>query len=336
MAAGAAAAAALPASLARSRMSLVSNRRAFSARPKCIADGSSQLQPHAAMWSRTSFSSQHSAMFCNSLRRSTGRLLTVRRNSETTSWQLPVEASWKQEILWTQVPIKESRKVAKELYHVQVDIASNPELKSGFTVPGQFVQVKFGTGKPAFLAIASPPKLAESSGVLEFLIKDVEGSTASQVCALPVGAQVEMSQVMGRGFPLDKLSPPEEYPTVLIFATGSGISPIRSVIEHGFAADKRKDVRLYFGASDSSFMAYQDRFEAWETSGVQVIPVFSDAGAEWEGEKGFVQAAYSKGPKPADPQHAVALLCGQKEMAEEVTRILLEDGLAADKVLLNF
>ena len=44
------------------------------------------------------------------------------------------------------------------------------------------------------------------------------------------GSEVEASNVMGKGFPIDKC-PPEQFPTLLIFATGSGISPIRSLIE---------------------------------------------------------------------------------------------------------
>lgn len=34
-------------------------------------------------------------------------------------------------------------------------------------------------------------------------------------------------------------------------------SPIRSLIEAGFGADKRADVRLYYGARNLSRMAYQ-------------------------------------------------------------------------------
>lgn len=34
-------------------------------------------------------------------------------------------------------------------------------------------------------------------------------------------------------------------------------SPIRSLIEAGFNADKRSDVRLYYGARNVNWMAYQ-------------------------------------------------------------------------------
>jgi len=60
-------------------------------------------------------------------------------------------------------------------------------------------------------------------GAFEFLVKSVAGSTAELLCGLKKGDVVELSQVMGRGFDVDLIEPPEAYPTVLIFATGSGI-----------------------------------------------------------------------------------------------------------------
>jgi arabinosyltransferase len=63
---------------------------------------------------------------------------------------------------------------------------------------------------------------------------------------------------MGKGFPVASV-PPEEADTVLIFATGTGIAPIKAVIESGaLEADKRKDVRLYFGCSDNDSSPYKE------------------------------------------------------------------------------
>eukprot|EP00967_Tisochrysis_lutea_P145401 scaffold272996_cov19-Tisochrysis_lutea.AAC.1 len=53
--------------------------------------------------------------------------------------------------------------------------------------------------------------------------------------------------LQGKGFPVDQI-PAASFPTVLMFATGSGISPIKAVIESGvLEVSKRKDVRLYYG-----------------------------------------------------------------------------------------
>lgn len=58
------------------------------------------------------------------------------------------------------------------------------------------------------------------------------------------------------------------------FLLGSGISPIKALIESGdLAADKRSDVRLYYGTRDAAHTAYADRISAWEAAGVKVIQV---------------------------------------------------------------
>ncbi|KAJ8570212.1 hypothetical protein K7X08_006789 [Anisodus acutangulus] len=71
-------------------------------------------------------------------------------------------------------------------------------------------------------------------------------------------------------------------------------SPIRSLIEAGFGAYKRSDVRLYYGARNLKRMAYQDRFENWASSGVKVVPVLSQPDDGWTGEHGYVQAAFAR------------------------------------------
>lgn len=90
--------------------------------------------------------------------------------------------------------------------------------------------------------------------MFEFLVKSVSGSTAEMLCELKEGDVVELSHAIGNGFEIEEIRTCQ---TVLIFATGSGISPIRSLIETGFSADERSDVRLYYGARNLNRMAYQ-------------------------------------------------------------------------------
>ncbi|XP_015865639.1 fruit protein pKIWI502 [Ziziphus jujuba] len=239
--------------------------------------------------------------------------------------------------VWTQAPLSVVEAAAESLFHVTVDLSDSPDLAASHTRAGQYLQLRVpDVEKPSFLAIASPPSLAESGGSFEFLVKSVAGSTAELLCGLKRGDVVELSQVMGKGFDTDRIDPPEDYPTVLIFATGSGISPIRSLIESGFSAAKRSDVRLYYGARNLKRMAYQDRFKEWESSGVKIVPVLSQPDEDWKGERGYVQAAFARAKQILNPISTGAVLCGQKQMAEEVTSILVADGVLSEKILKNF
>ncbi|CAI0447352.1 unnamed protein product [Linum tenue] len=238
---------------------------------------------------------------------------------------------------WTQAPLSEIEPVAESLFHVSIDVSDHPDLAASHTLPGQYLQLRIPeVDKPSFLAIASPPSFAASRGAFEFLVKSIAGSTAELLCALKRGNVVELSHVMGKGFGIDQIEPPEKYPTVLIFATGSGISPIRSLIESGFGAKQRSDVRLYYGARNLKRMAYQDRFKEWESSGVTIVPVLSQPDSSWSGEAGYVQAAFARATQISSPAGTGAVLCGQKQMAEEVTSILVAAGVSTDKILKNF
>lgn len=127
---------------------------------------------------------------------------------------------------WTQAPLTLVAPASPDasLFHVSIDVSDAPDLAASHTVPGQYLQLRLPAApKPAFLAIASPPALAAASGELEFLVKRVAGSTADLLCGLRRGDVVELSAVMGRGFEVERISPPEAFQTVLIFATGSGI-----------------------------------------------------------------------------------------------------------------
>ncbi|RZB43585.1 Fruit protein pKIWI502 isoform D [Glycine soja] len=181
------------------------------------------------------------------------RTTTRRRRLATASAALRQDTT-----VWTPAPLSEVEHAAESLFHIAIDVSDAPDHAASHTLAGQYLQLRLPDAlKPSFLAIASPPKLAAARGVFEFLVKSVAGSTAEALCALKRGDVVELSQVMGNGFNIDRIHPPKNFGTVLVFATGSGISPIRSLIESGFDAAKRSDVRLYYGARNLQRMAYQ-------------------------------------------------------------------------------
>ena len=60
------------------------------------------------------------------------------------------------------------------------------DLASGYTIGGQYLQLKVGDSKPAFYAIASAPS---AQSPIELLIKN-QGSTAEILCDSKAGALV--------------------------------------------------------------------------------------------------------------------------------------------------
>lgn len=136
--------------------------------------------------------------------------------------------------------------------------------------------------------------------------------------------------MMGKGFPIDR-APSSQFQTVYLFATGSGISPIKALIESGaLDANGRDQVTLYYGVRSPEAMAYADKVSQWESEhGVRVVPVYSQLGG------GYVQDAFAKDGAKVGADVA-AVLCGQKGMAEAVTDMLTAGGVPKEAILLNF
>ncbi|CAN6251620.1 unnamed protein product [Urochloa humidicola] len=241
--------------------------------------------------------------------------------------------------VWTPAPVSAVGAATADgsIFHVAVDLSDAADLADSYTSPGQYLQIRVPSGgeepKSAFVAVASPPG---GGARFEFLVKSVPGTTAERLCGLRDGDVVELGAVMGKGFPLERITPADAVQTVLIFAAGTGISTIRSLVEFGFGANERSDVRLYYGARSLKTMAYQDRFVNWESAGLKIIPVLSQPDDSWKGERGYAQHAFLRAKNIVNPSSTGAVLCGQRQMQEEVTSALVADGVSQDKILTNF
>jgi len=115
-----------------------------------------------------------------------------------------------------------------------------------------------------------------------------------------------------------------------------GCSPIRSLIESGFVENNKTGISLFYGVRNLQRMAYQERFDDWEAKGVKIVPVLSRPDSQWTGERGYVQNVFSRMKNILNPSSVGAILCGHKQMTEEITRILVADGLSKDRILTNF
>lgn len=239
-----------------------------------------------------------------------------------------VRASWGAPVEWATAKVVANRQVADKLHVIQLDLGE--ERGAGYSKAGQFVQAKIGEEcKPGFFAIASAPD-PNNAGVVELLIK-ANGEAAEAICAAAPGAEVDASPVMGKGFPVDRI-PAADVDRVLLFATGSGISPLRALIQSGaLEADKRKGgVKLYYGTRAASSTAFADTIPAWKEAGIEVVHVYSEDG------KGYVQDVFmADGPLPNGARTGIVLV-GQKQMVEAVTEFAIGQGVDKERILLNF
>ena len=284
----------------------------------------------------------------------------------------PLFMGWGPDPIWSAAAVERNIQACPSGSCISLKL--NVDDGTEFMYPGQYVQVKPSGDtdvNPVFLAIASaptgtPPKPTppgkkkkakdeadaaagpEAStplpGTWEFLIKKTDNN--DWLTNIQPGQSLDVSQVMGGGFPCQENLEGFKYdfPTqnVLLFATGSGIAPIRSAIESKqLNISGGRTCTLYYGVRTPDDMPYVSKFAQWEELGVQVVPVISqpdlpcESGAVWQGRTGYVQNALEEDGVPI-PRNSGALLCGVKGMCESVKSTLLDSGMFEGRILFNF
>lgn len=223
---------------------------------------------------------------------------------------------------WSSATVTQNEVVAPGLHRVSMKVAD--EVARGFHAPGQYHRVRVASGKDAVFAIASAP----GSTTFEYLIRANDG-VAGAWTALGVGARVDVGLPDGPGYPLES----SRGRTILLIGTGTGWAPLRSVLNA--LRPRRADfgeVHALYGAHEPTQLAWADEFVGLARDRITVVPTISHAAPGWTGEVGRVQHLVDRLPT----QNAVAFLCGQPEMIEEVTAVLGRRGLPPERVFLNF
>ena len=247
---------------------------------------------------------------------------------------------WGPEPIWSTAQVQTNVVANESGKSVSIAITVTPETASEYKVPGQYVQLRLNEEtKPLFLAISSPPD--GENAVFEFLIKKTDDN--GWITDAAAGSEVEMSQVLGNGFPMkDNLEGFKyDFPTqnVLLFGVGSGIAPIKAAMESGqlgiASGGGGRTARLYYGVQTPEDLCFVDKFAEWESMGFQVVPVLSQPPSGWNGRTGYVQNCLEEDGVPI-PRNSGCLLCGMKGMAESVTDILSKAGVFEGRILTNF
>ena len=216
---------------------------------------------------------------------------------------------------------------AKDLAGVKVNLA-DPALAAAFQNPGQYVQVRLPSGRAGYFAIASRPGECDC---FEFLLK-CGNEITDEWLALKPGDRLEMTPPMGQGYPIQH----HRGKDVLLFAVGSGISPIRSLIWY-LAAHRQEyaGVTLFFGARTPAHFAYQEELASWEAEGVRVVRVVSqEKGSDAGYVHGYVQNAVAA--HPLQPENTVAFVCGKQGLGAGVPAELARLGVPGERIIQNF
>lgn len=115
------------------------------------------------------------------------------------------------------------------------------------------------------------------------------------------------------------------YENIVFLATGTGIAPIKSIIEDIDNSDlqfKNKNFWLFVGARYENDLLWEPNFE---NLNINYIPVLSRQVNNWDGEKGYVQDVVIK--KQIDLSTCQIYACGSYNMINSSRKLFLKNNL---------
>lgn len=176
--------------------------------------------------------------------------------------------------------------------------------------PGQYMKILLDDGSHRSFSMASAPNGNE----VDFHVRRIAGGrfTAGQLPQLQRGDRLDVEVPLG-SFNLRK----EDYRPLLMVATGTGIAPIKSMLESLMDDPDCPPVWLYWGmrSADDLYLDAQIREWGERLYDFQYVPVLSRGDASWPGRRGYVHEAVAADIGDLS-EHAI-YLCGSPNMIRD-------------------
>ena len=186
---------------------------------------------------------------------------------------------------------------------------------------GQFISLHLphnGADDNRAYSVASAPR---NDASFDLCLNRVPGGYFSNhLCDLAPGATIEFEGPFG--FFVFRQPPRDS----VFIATGTGIAPIRGMLEELFAAGTDRHIWLIFGVRYPETILYGREFEALAAlhANFHFWPTLSRAPAEWTGLRGHVQEHVER--LAAEHSGLDAYICGLKAMVDDVRQRLRARG----------
>lgn len=122
---------------------------------------------------------------------------------------------------------------------------------------------------------------------------------------------------------------------VFMLGTGTGIAPLKALLEHALAIDGLQPITLYWGGRQADDLYLRAHFDALarQYARFRFVPVLAEPAETWQGQRGFVQEAIATECPSLAPQTTV-YACGSPQMVASARALLVnEHGLAPSRFL---
>ena len=193
-------------------------------------------------------------------------------------------------------------------------------------VPGQYISLRVAPDRLNNYSIASLPEEQN----IRLLVDTTPAGTGSRyIASLQAGEQVEFLGPLGNFV----IHPEDNSQRVLFVATGSGIAPFRPMVTAYLEqVTPEVKVELYWGLRFINHLFWQEYWQALSDNyaNFDYQIVLSRPEEDWQGLTGRVTDWLKTDWQVLLPTSAY--LCGNQLMIRQVEQILLDKGVAGDKI----
>ncbi len=218
--------------------------------------------------------------------------------------------------------VREIRRPTRGITQLSLEVPGTDELRYR---PGQHLNIHFDDSTHRSFSMASVP----GSSRIDLHIRHVDGGrfTTGRLLALCPGDELDIELPLGP-FGLHK---DDERPLLMV-ATGTGIAPVRCMLESLLDDDDCPPVSLYWGMRSEDDLYLDDVFASW--SGrlyeFRYVPVLTRPASDWCGRRGHVQEVVLA--DVADLSEHSIYLCGAPAMIADAKNKFLAAGARPDHV----
>jgi CDP-4-dehydro-6-deoxyglucose reductase len=203
-----------------------------------------------------------------------------------------------------------------------------PEAEAFAYRPGQHMNVFLDDGTHRSFSMASVP----NSNQVDFHVRRIPGGrfTEGHLAQLQPGDMLDVEIPLGT-FRYHE----EDYRQLVMVATGTGLSPIKCILESLMDDPDCPPVSLYWGARTEADLYLHDEIREWGSRLYEFnyVPVLSRAGASWQGRRGHVQQAVLQ--DIADLSEHSLYLCGSPTMISDAKKAFLEKNASVDHIYVD-
>lgn len=215
--------------------------------------------------------------------------------------------------------VRDVRPLCSSVNHLLLDVEGD---EPPLFLAGQYMNVHLEDGSVRSFSMASAP----AGSQLDFHVRRVPGGnfTDRRLAQLRAGDRLDITLPLG-AFHYRSA----DYRPLIMAATGTGLAPMRGILQSLMDDPDCPPVALYWGMRDEADLYLDEEIRSWgdRLYDFQYVPVLSRPDPGWTGRRGYVQQAVVQDFGSLE-EHAL-YLCGSPAMIRDARQLFLAHGASA-------